>query len=61
MLLSAKPRTVKLYLIQNCLTFVILSLLLNFSYYAKITTYGFNPLREGQLGVNLVEQQHLKV
>lgn len=53
--LSAKPRIVKFYLIQNCWNSVVLSLLLNFSSYAKITTYGFNPSREGQLGVNPVE------
>ena len=57
-LLSAKPRIVKFYLIQNCLNSVVLSLLLNFTY-AKITTYGFNPSR-GQFWVNLVEKQHLK-
>lgn len=53
-LLLAKRRIVKFYLIQNCLNFVVLSLLL-VSSYAKIATYGFSPLREGQFGLNLVE------
>lgn len=42
------------------MNFVVLSLLLNLSSYAKIATYGFNPSREGQFGVNLVEEQDLK-
>lgn len=59
-LLFAKPRIVKFYLIQNCLNCVVPSLLLDFSSYANVATYGFNLLRGRQLGVKLVKQQYYK-
>lgn len=55
-----KIKSCEILLNPNCLIFIVLSLLLDFSSYAKITTYGFNPMTEGQFGVNLVDEQHFK-